>query len=109
MSQKRLGATDLPKGRKLRVRSAVVSVISLARYSLAVAHGQASNRHGNVRAECERLTQEVIQLREELRIKDARMAHLPPHRRPHYPPVERMARVATNWLHLRCEVAKGAS
>jgi hypothetical protein len=30
-------------------------------------------------------------LREEIRIKDARMAALAPHRRPHYPPTERMA------------------
>ena len=40
-------------------------------------------------------------LREELRIKDARMAHLPAHRRPHYPPMERMAilelRAARGW------------
>jgi transposase InsO family protein len=101
MSQKRLGVTNLPKGWKLRVRSAVVNVISLAKYSLAVAHGQAINRHGNLRAECERLEQEVLGLREELRIKDARMAHLPPHRRPHYPPGERMAilelRAARGW------------
>src|SRR5580704_10173973 len=96
-----LGATNLPKGWERRLRSAVLSVISLAKYSLAVAHGQARNRHGSRGAECERLTQEVIQLREELRIKDARMGHLPPQRRPHYLPVERMAilelRAARGW------------
>ncbi len=40
-------------------------------------------------------------LREELRIHQARMAQLPPHRRPYYPPAERMAilqlRAARNW------------
>ena len=40
-------------------------------------------------------------LREELRIHQARMAQLTPHRRPYYPPAERMAilqlRAARNW------------
>ena len=30
-------------------------------------------------------------LREEMRVKDVRMARIPPHRRPLYPPTERMA------------------
>ena len=30
-------------------------------------------------------------VREELRIKDARMEQIAPHRRPHYAPIERMA------------------
>jgi hypothetical protein len=33
----------------------------------------------------------VALLREEIRIKDVRMAQLDPRRRPHYPPTERMA------------------
>ena len=101
MPRARLRATDLPKGWKLRVRSAVLSVISLAKYSLAVAHGRATSRADGRTADYQRLEQDVLQLREELRIKDARMAHLPPHRRPHYPPVERMAilelRAARGW------------
>src|SRR3990167_10293941 len=40
-------------------------------------------------------------LREEIRIKDARMARIAPHRRPQYPPTERMAilelRAAKSW------------
>jgi hypothetical protein len=35
--------------------------------------------------------QEVAQLREEIRIKDACMAQINPPQRPHYPPTERMA------------------
>jgi transposase InsO family protein len=79
----------LLKGWKNRVRSAVWHVISLARYSLLTAHAQRSGigRNGDL----ERLEQEVLQLQEELRIKDVRMAHVPAARRPHYPPVERMA------------------
>jgi hypothetical protein len=56
----------VPRGWKQHVRSAVLHVISLA-------------------------NQEVGLLGEEMRIKDARMAQIDPHRRPHYPPVERMA------------------
>jgi transposase len=44
-----------------------------------------------VRVENDRLLQEVLQLREEIRIKDARMAFIPAHQRPRYRPVERMA------------------
>ena len=42
-------------------------------------------------AEDDRLTQEIHLLREELRIKDARVAKIDPRRRPYYPPTERMA------------------
>jgi transposase InsO family protein len=102
MKKQRRQAIRLPKGWKSRVRSAALNVISLAKYSLIVAQGWASEKASSrCNAECQRLQHEVLQLREELRIKDARMAHLPPHRRPHYPPAERMAilelRAARNW------------
>jgi len=42
-------------------------------------------------ATANQLQQEVALLREEIRIKDARMARIPPGRRPHYQPVERLA------------------
>ncbi len=54
-----------------------------------------------MKTECDRLEQEVALLREEIRIKDARMAQIDPQRRPHYPPTERMAilelRAARSW------------
>jgi len=47
------------------------------------------------------LRQRVALLEEEIRIKDTRMAQINPHRRPHYPPTERMAilelRAARGW------------
>jgi putative transposase len=53
------------------------------------------------RAEGDRLQQENQLLREEIRIKDARMEQLEAHRRPHYPPTERLAilelRAARGW------------
>ncbi|MCY2931612.1 MAG: DDE-type integrase/transposase/recombinase [Planctomycetota bacterium] len=45
-------------------------------------------------AENDRLKQEVQLLREELRIKDVRLAKIDPRRRPYYPPAERMAILA---------------
>ena len=75
----------LPRGWPRRVRSAVVHVISLARTSLALTQGWASeSMNGQLRrrAEGDRLQQEIQFLREEIRIKDARMEQLEAHRRP---------------------------
>jgi transposase InsO family protein len=53
------------------------------------------------RAEDDRLQEEVGLLREEIRIKDARMRQVEPQKRPHYPPTERLAilelRAARDW------------
>src|SRR5436309_9232365 len=84
----------LPRGWPRRVRSAVVHVISLARTSLALTQGWASeSMNGQLRrrAEGDRLQHEIQLLLEEIRIKDARMEQLEAHRRPHYPPVARLA------------------
>src|SRR5437867_12424053 len=94
----------LPRGWPRRVRSAVVHVISLARTSLALTQGWApESMNGQLRrrAEGDRLQHEIQFLREEIRIKDARMEQLEAHRRPHYPPVARLAilelRAARGW------------
>ena len=94
----------LPRGWSRRVRSAVVQVISLARTSLALTQGWASesmNPELRQQAEEDRLRQEVQLLREEIHIKDARMQQVPAHRRPHYPPTRRLAilelRAARGW------------
>ena len=59
------------------------------------------NERVRLKEENERLRNEILLLREESRIKDARMEQIPPHRRPHYPPVERLAilelRAARGW------------
>ena len=76
------------------VQAAVIYVIALAHYAIVAARGWAANSiNARVRlaAENGRLKQESNLLREEIRIKDARMAKLGPHRRPYYPPIERMA------------------
>ena len=94
----------LPIGWPDCVRVAVIHVISLAHYAITYARGWAANSiNARVRlaAENGRLKEESQLLREELRIKDARMAKIDPRRRPYYPPTERMAilevRAARAW------------
>jgi putative transposase len=84
----------LPKGWKKQVRSAVLHVISLAQYAAAYTRGWAAdstNARVRLKTELDRANQELLLLREEIRIKDTRLARIDPHRRPHYPPTERMA------------------
>lgn len=96
--------SPLPKGWPTRVKSAMLHVISLAQDAPVYTHSWAvDSTSARVRwkAKNDRLQHEVTQLREEIRIKDARMALINPHRRPHYPPTERMAilelRAARGW------------
>ena len=89
-----LSNIPLPNGWPESVRSAVVYVISLAHYAVTCARGWAANSvNARVRLATENdlLNQEIQLLREELSIKDARMAKIDPHRRPYYRPAERMA------------------
>jgi hypothetical protein len=75
-------------------RSAVLHAISLASTAVAVIRGQASdsrNRRTRQLGEIEQLWKEITLLREELRLKDARLGAVPPPRRPRYRPVQRMA------------------
>lgn len=94
----------LPRNWPRRVRSAVVQAISLADFTLTTVHGCAADSWNallRMKAESNRLRKEVSLLREEIRIKDARMEHIPAQRRPHYPPTERPAilelRAARGW------------
>jgi len=72
--------------------------------SLALTQGwapESMNRQLRRRAEGDRLQDEIQLLREEVCIKDAQMEQLEVHRRPHYPPMERLAnlqlRAARAW------------
>jgi hypothetical protein len=79
---------------------AAVHAIALARMALTSARGQAKTDNP-VSRRMERLTEEVLLLEEELRLKDARMSRIPAQRRPHYLPTERLAilelRAARGW------------
>jgi len=90
----RLPDIPLPSQWANTVKAAVLHVISLAQYAIVAARGWAANSfNARVRlaAENDRLIQEVDLLREELRIKDARLSKIDPRRRPYYPPAQRMA------------------
>ena len=94
----------LPKGWPSHVKSGVLHIISLAHFSITHARGWAAKSVSasvRIAAEKDRLHQEIALLREELRIKDARMSVITPHRRPRYAPTERLAilevRAARGW------------
>ena len=84
----------LPRDWQGCVKSAVLYAIALANYSIVAARAWAAdsiNARVRLAAENDRLRQECALLREELWLKDGRMAQIRPQRRPHYCPVERMA------------------
>ena len=84
----------LPAGWSQQTRSAMVHVISLAQFALAYTRGWAVNSQVarmRLKAENDRLSQQVAWLTEEIRIKDARMRLTAAQRRPHYAPTERMS------------------
>ena len=87
-------SVPLPLSWPKHAKAATLHVISLAHFVLTQVRGWAANsplHRVRLAAERDRLDSEVAMLREEIRIKDARMAAMAPHRRPHYPPTERMA------------------
>ena len=100
MAKQTVPPLPLPKHWPRRVRSAAVHAIALARLALTTARGQANSadhRTGRIA----RLTEELLLIKEEMRIKDARMKGIPAQRRPHYSPTERLAilelRAARGW------------
>ena len=94
----------LPKGWQGCVKSAVLHTIALAHYTIVYARAWAAdsiNARVRLAAENDRHQEECALLREELRIKDTRIAQIVPQRRPHYGALERMAilelRAARGW------------
>ncbi len=84
----------LPKGWKKCVRSGIVHVVSLAHFAITHSRSWAADSRltrVRLRSELERAEAEIAQLKEEIRIKDARIAKIVPRRRPHYEPTERLA------------------
>ncbi len=94
----------LPRSWNRRTKAAIVQILALSHYAFISMVARAANERGRrtrFRAEIDRLNHELALLREELRIKNARMTRVPPHRRPHDTPLERMAilelRAARGW------------
>jgi putative transposase len=94
----------LPRSWNRRTKAAILQILALGHYAFNAMVARAANersRRTRFRAEIDRLNHELALLREELRIKNARMERVPAHRRPHYTPLERMAilelRAAHGW------------
>jgi transposase InsO family protein len=94
----------MPRQWSRGVQSALLHVIALAQNAILYTRSWAgANRSQRVRlaAKANQLAQEMALLREEIRIKDARLARIPPSQRPHYRPCERLAilelRAARGW------------
>jgi len=84
----------LPRNWRRSVKFAVLHTIALAHYAIVYTRSWAADsRNGRVRlaAENERLKTELALQQEQQRIIDIRMSTIPPHRRPQYPPTQRMA------------------
>ncbi len=82
----------------------MLNIIALAQYATAYTRSWAVNSpidRLRLKAENDRLRQKVALLKEEVRIKDARMKRVEPQKRPHYQSTERMAilelRAARGW------------
>ena len=95
---------ELPRGWPNLARAAVVQLAGIAHVALTFTRSWcADSRLARVRlrGRVDALEQDVALLREELRIKDARLARIPAHERPRYPPPERLAilalRAARGW------------
>ena len=99
-----LQEVPLPRLWPRTVKSAMLQVISLAQYAAAQTRSWAVNSpiaRIRLKAESDRLCQQVAFLNEEIRIKDARMSRIDPCRRPHYASTERLSilelRAARAW------------
>ena len=104
MPTQKTSRIPLPKSWPRHVKSAVLHVISLAHFSVTHVRGWATNSinaRARIAADQDRLHQEIALLREELRIKDARMCRIKVHKRPRYGSTERLAilevRAARGW------------
>ena len=104
MSGRKPPQIPFPKAWNRHVRSAMLHVISLSQYAAVYTRSWAVNSINarvRLKAEKDQMEEELALRSEEIRIKDACMARIAPHRRPHYPPTERMAilelRAARGW------------
>jgi hypothetical protein len=77
-----------------QVKSAFLCALGMAHLGMACIRGWCANSpvtQVGLQADSERFRSEVSLLREEQRIKDARMARMPARHRPRYTPVDRLA------------------
>jgi transposase-like protein len=83
-------AIRLPRNWTDHVKSAFLQALGMAHMAMAQVRGRCTDSVAT-NADNERLRSEVELLREQLRIKGARMARLPARHRPRYSPTDRLA------------------
>ena len=100
----RVPLLPLPASWPQRVQAALLSALALGHQALTASRSWAADSplaRVRLAGDCDRLRGEVALLREELRIKDVRLARVSPRVRPHFPPAERLAilalRAARGW------------
>jgi len=82
----------VPENWPKQAKSILIHIISMAHIALLYAMSHcAKNRSSATAIQLQQTRDEINLLREELRIKDTRMKHIPPNHRPHYTPTERLA------------------
>ncbi|MGH8191676.1 MAG: transposase [Rhodanobacteraceae bacterium] len=84
----------LPKDWPAKVKQAVLATISLATVAAVSTRAWCANSplaRVRMKTELDTANDEIALLREEIRIKDARLAAIEPKQRPLYPPAERLA------------------
>lgn len=94
----------LPKAWPKRVKNALINTVSLAHVAITYSRSWCADsplKRVQLTGELDQARQEIAMLKEEIRIKDARMAKIPPHQRPFFPPAERLSilalRAARGW------------
>lgn len=88
------GDLPLPLHWQENTKRALVCLMAMAHYALVTVRGWAVNsriHRVRLQAQLEEARHEIALLKEELRIKNARMKRIPAHQRPHYTPEERLA------------------
>ena len=81
-------SVPLPRGWPKHIKSGLLHAISLAAMALIVARSRYTR--SRLQTELDRANGEIVLLKEELAIKDARWSRLPSRRRPHFTPTQRM-------------------
>jgi transposase InsO family protein len=89
-----------------QVKSVLIHIISMARIAMLYARSRClKNKSGLIAGQLEQAKDEINLLREELRIKDARLNRISPNHRPHYTPTERLAilelKAARGWSDIQ--------
>lgn len=87
----------LPKAWPKRVKNALINAVSLAHAGITDSRSWCADsplKRVQLAGQLNQARQEIAMLKEEIRIKDARMAKIQPHQRPFFPPTERLSILA---------------